>query len=165
MHERRLREWRAGVYVIECTVTGQFYVGSSSNLDERKAAHWALLRRGKHPNARLQEAWVLYGEGALTFRVVEIVDDLAGRREKERRHAEALEAASPGRSFCERLPAPGFDPEQGGERWSLPQWGAGSPSACGSYIRHESNASWVTPPQRGEQHEPDTRASYRRLHR
>ena len=114
MHERRLREWRAGVYVIECVATGQLYVGSSSNLDERKAAHWALLRRGKHPNARLQEAWVLYGEGALTFRVVEIVDDLAGRQEKERRHAEALEAASPGRSFCERLPASAFDPELGG---------------------------------------------------
>ena len=161
MHERRLREVRAGVYVIECAATGQFYVGSSSNLDERKASHWALLRRGKHHNARLQEAWVQYGEGAITFRAVEIVDDLSRRRQAERRHAEALEAASPGRSFCDRLPAPGFDPERGGERWALPQWGTGPPSACGSYSRYESNACWVTTPQRGEQHEPDAYSSRR----
>ena len=38
-HERRLREVRAGGYVIGCVVTGQFYVGSSSNLDKRKASH------------------------------------------------------------------------------------------------------------------------------
>lgn len=125
MHERRLREVRAGVYVIECVATSQFYVGSSSNLDERKACHWALLRRGKHHNARLQEAWAQYGEDAFTFRAVEMVGDLALRRQAERRHAEALEAASPGQSFCERLPRPGFDPERGAERWAPPQWGAG----------------------------------------
>lgn len=154
MHERRLRQVRAGVYVIECVTTGQFYVGSSSNLDERKACDWALLRRGKHHNARLQEAWVRYGEGDFTFQAVEIVDDLALRRQVERQHAETLEAASPGRSFCERLPAPGFDPEQGRERWALPQWGAGLPSAHGCYIRYESIESRVMRPRRGERYEP-----------
>lgn len=127
MYEMRRREVRTGGYVIECVATGQFYVGGSSHLDERKACHWAPLRRGKHHTACLKEAWVQYGEGAFTFRAVEIVGDPSFRRQAERRHAEALEAASPGRSLCERLPVLGFDPERGGAmgaaimgRWPVP---------------------------------------------
>ena len=141
MHERRLRTVRAGIYVIECSVTGQFYVGSSSNLDERKACHWVLLRSGKHCNSRMQEAWMRHGECSFTFRLLEVVGDLALRRQAERRYAEELSAASPGLSLTERLPAPSFDPSTGLDRWVL------SDPTRDCCSRYESNASWVKTPQ------------------
>ena len=83
MHERRLREVRAGVYVIECVATGQFYVGRSSNFDERKACHWPCCAGGSTITRACGKPgcnWVQYGEGAFTFRAVEIAGDLSLRR-------------------------------------------------------------------------------------
>lgn len=61
-----------GVYAIQC-VDGRAYVGSSSDLRVRKNNHIYTLRRGKHGNLPLQEAWDALGEDAFTFVTLEQV--------------------------------------------------------------------------------------------
>ena len=61
----------AGVYLLENTVTGKVYVGSTTrNLRARIQHHQLQLRRGRHTNPKLQNAWAKYGEEAFTCRVL-----------------------------------------------------------------------------------------------
>ncbi len=64
---------RAGIYAITSCAGGQ-YVGGSSDLRKRKNHHWHHLRRGLHPNKRLQDAWNEYGEAAFTFVTLLVCD-------------------------------------------------------------------------------------------
>ena len=74
-----------GVYVIAHRATGQGYVGSSANLASRLYAHRRKLRRGEHPNARLQSAWSEHGEAAFVFLVLQRVTEIAELRPAEQR--------------------------------------------------------------------------------
>jgi group I intron endonuclease len=65
----------SGIYVIQCNQTGKCYVGSSVNLYTRQSQHLHRLRRGSHPNAKLQNAWAKYGELAFQFMVLELVGE------------------------------------------------------------------------------------------
>lgn len=56
-----------GVYVIENTLTGFFYVGSTKNLRRRWQLHRHLLRTGHHHSPYLQASWVKHGEEAFRF--------------------------------------------------------------------------------------------------
>jgi group I intron endonuclease len=62
----------SGVYRIACSASGAVYIGSSVNLPKRFSIHRLHLRRGTHPNLRLQRAWVKYGEEAFSFTVLEL---------------------------------------------------------------------------------------------
>ena len=72
-----------GIYMLVCTPTGQMYIGSSVDIGERFYAHRGYLRRGLHKNRLLQAAWAEYGEDALDFRIVEVVDHLVRLRARE----------------------------------------------------------------------------------
>lgn len=62
-----------GVYKIE--VNDKTYVGSSGrSIKQRWKAHLYGLRRGNHPNVHLQNAYNKYGESALSFSVLEVVE-------------------------------------------------------------------------------------------
>lgn len=50
-----------GVYRI-IAPSGKCYIGSSVNMDMRRAAHHSLLKHGKHPSPALQSAWDKYGD-------------------------------------------------------------------------------------------------------
>jgi group I intron endonuclease len=64
-----------GVYQIENIINGKRYVGSAAqNSVQRWAQHLCDLRKGIHANARLQNAYSKYGESALKFSVLEIVE-------------------------------------------------------------------------------------------
>lgn len=65
-----------GVYIIE-SPNGNFYIGSSGNIERRWSDHRKLLRGGKHPNATLQRAWDKY-RGSMKFLVALVCrkDDL-----------------------------------------------------------------------------------------
>lgn len=63
----------SGIYKIICTANKKIYIGSSINLRDRRNAHFSELRRNKHGNRHLQNAWNKYGEQAFTFEVVEFV--------------------------------------------------------------------------------------------
>lgn len=71
-----------GVYVIENTVNGMVYIGSSGNIVVRWANHRHRLNGGRHESAYLQRAWNKYGSAAFTFRVI-VITAAAGRRVAE----------------------------------------------------------------------------------
>jgi len=58
-----------GLYTIKNKINGKVYYGSSSNIPKRWRYHRSDLRRGKHGNPRLQNAWNKYGEDAFAFSV------------------------------------------------------------------------------------------------
>lgn len=65
----------AGIYVIRNRVNGGGYVGQSSNMRKRVADHFNLLRKGRHPNPHLQNAFRKYGEAAFSYEFEVICDD------------------------------------------------------------------------------------------
>lgn len=58
MDEDENPENKIGVYLLHNQQTDQGYVGSSVDIEERGKEHFQLLRTGKHPNRRLQAAYV-----------------------------------------------------------------------------------------------------------
>jgi group I intron endonuclease len=81
----------SGIYRIENTVTGKFYIGSAAKLRSRLKSHRAALRRGGHYNNRLQSEWVKYGEAAFVAVVVEEVAKVH-LLEVEQRHIDETRA-------------------------------------------------------------------------
>ena len=51
-----------GIYAIENLLNGKIYVGSSMNLNRRKAQHLYALRNNCHHNSHLQSAFNKHGE-------------------------------------------------------------------------------------------------------
>jgi group I intron endonuclease len=68
-------ERKPGIYLIKCAFNGKTYVGSTKNVKQRIWDHQSALRRGKHANSHIQNAWNAYGEGSFTFEVLEYVED------------------------------------------------------------------------------------------
>lgn len=66
----------SGIYKITCTVNNKIYIGSTQNLRHRWDEHQSKLKRDKHNNQHLQNAWNKYGEQSFTFEVIEYVIDL-----------------------------------------------------------------------------------------
>lgn len=74
---------KSGIYTITNEIKGKGYVGSSINIPSRWASHKSSLRRGKHRNTLLQNAWNKYGESAFRFDVLEEVADIAKLKQRE----------------------------------------------------------------------------------
>lgn len=66
---------KSGIYKIENVVDGKKYVGSSKNLNKRRATHWRSLRNNKHHNEYLQRAFNLYGEDNFKFVEIKVVNN------------------------------------------------------------------------------------------
>ena len=62
---------KAGIYRFVNTVTGDCYIGSSSDLNRRRLQHLNSLRKNKHHSYRFQEAWNDYGETQFDYEVLE----------------------------------------------------------------------------------------------
>src|ERR1700677_1718481 len=61
-----------GVYKITNTVTGKFYIGSTTEtFHQRWTHHKRKLKTGKHANRHLQASWKKYGSSVFLFEVVE----------------------------------------------------------------------------------------------
>lgn len=70
---------KIAVYRIINTVSGTYYVGSSTNLYERWRTHRKKLRAGTHPNPKLQASWTKHGEDAFAFVILaefDVVQDM-----------------------------------------------------------------------------------------
>lgn len=63
----------SGVYVITSS-SGKQYVGSAVNFDKRFREHIGALRKGKHKNCLLQNAWNKYGESNFTFSKIRLCE-------------------------------------------------------------------------------------------
>lgn len=66
----------SGIYHIVNIITGDEYIGSSSNSKKRKGEHFSLLRHENHYNSYLQRAFSKYGEDSFRFELLEIVGDI-----------------------------------------------------------------------------------------
>lgn len=73
-----------GVYLIENTVTGRKYVGSSSNIDRRIKTHIQHLEKGCHNNRKLQKDHDMHGIESFNFIILEkdVAHDLLTAYEK-----------------------------------------------------------------------------------
>lgn len=60
-----------GIYKILNIENGKFYIGSSKNIKHRWSQHKSKLKKGKHPNMHLQNAWVKYGSKAFSLIIIE----------------------------------------------------------------------------------------------
>ena len=76
-----------GVYKITNIITGDFYIGSSKNIEKRWAAHKSPSRWKRNPNVKLYKAFINYGLDNFTFEILEETDNL---REREQHYIERL---------------------------------------------------------------------------
>lgn len=64
------------VYKIVNSQNGNEYVGSTLlGFEWRKRKHLRELRKGKHHNRHLQNAFIKYGEGCFSFSILEVITD------------------------------------------------------------------------------------------
>lgn len=90
----------SGVYCFTHRPTGRVYVGSSTQVATRVAAHLRTLRRAGHENKRLQAAFHDSGEHTFACELLEIVaDDRLALRRREEHWITVLGATSPDRGF------------------------------------------------------------------
>ena len=73
-----------GVYLIENSVTGRKYVGSSSNINRRIKTHKQHLQKGCHNNRKLQKDHDMHGIESFKFIILEkdVAHDLLTAYEK-----------------------------------------------------------------------------------
>jgi group I intron endonuclease len=64
----------SGIYKITNIINGNFYIGSSSNIQKRRQKHFRYLRNGRHENKHLQNAFSKYGELAFVFEIIKYVE-------------------------------------------------------------------------------------------
>ncbi len=64
-----------GVYRIKTTQNKNEYVGFATDLEAKFNRHKAELKFGSHRNKELQTIWKAYGESALIFEVLDVLDE------------------------------------------------------------------------------------------
>ena len=77
----------AGVYKITNNITGDFYIGSSKNIERRWSTHKSPSTHKRYPNIKLYKAMAQYGRDNFTIEVIEETDNL---REREQYYIEQL---------------------------------------------------------------------------
>lgn len=58
------------VYCIENTIDNKKYIGQTVNPSVRKRQHFLALKKGKHPNPYMQNAYNKYGKKSFLFKVL-----------------------------------------------------------------------------------------------
>jgi group I intron endonuclease len=66
---------KPGIYKITNIINGKVYYGSSNNLKKREWTHFRLLKRNKHENKYLQNAYNLYGKENFIFQIIFYCDE------------------------------------------------------------------------------------------
>lgn len=96
---------KCGVYRIDCTGNGKFYIGSSTEIPRRLRAHRHALRGGYHANVKFQAAWNKYGEDAFKYSIVRLCDE-AESLEHEQQLIDDLQAVRRGLNLSLSATAP-----------------------------------------------------------
>lgn len=63
-----------GVYRIRNSQNDTIYIGFATDLEARFNRHKAELKFGSHRNKELQKTWDSYGESALEFETLDVLD-------------------------------------------------------------------------------------------
>jgi group I intron endonuclease len=79
---------KSGIYKIE-SPSGNFYVGSSKNIEKRWREHTRDLNRGRHHNTALQRAADCYGIERIKFCIIEECDE-SNLIAREQHHIDSL---------------------------------------------------------------------------
>src|ERR1700743_3037811 len=61
---------KSGIYQIQHVESGRRYIGSLMDFMRGPRSHKHALRRVKHANPALQNAWNKYGEAAFSFKIL-----------------------------------------------------------------------------------------------
>lgn len=72
-----------GIYMIKNIVDNKVYIGRSKSINLRFSSHKSNLRKNKHINKHLQNAWNKYGEDNFEFSVIEICETIQDTYKKE----------------------------------------------------------------------------------
>jgi hypothetical protein len=74
---RDFKEKRAplGVFAIRCVGSGEVWVGASRNLEAQERSMRFGMRLGQYINKPMQAAWNAHGEAAMSFDVLEAIDE------------------------------------------------------------------------------------------
>lgn len=88
-----------GVYKITCTTTNKAYIGSTTDLRKRWYWHKGDLRKGRHHNRYLQNAWNKHGAECFTFEVLEMVMFAEHLHEREQYWLDHYRTYDPKRGF------------------------------------------------------------------
>ena len=59
-----------GIYKIQNSITGDFYIGSSVDIKQRFYVHQSMLRRNQHHGKYLQRAYNKYGKEKFEFKII-----------------------------------------------------------------------------------------------
>ncbi len=89
-----------GIYAIICLGTGKYYIGSSRNIFARFDEHQYLLKKNKHPNKQLQDAWNQYSERLIVLSVLELTNK-EKLKEKEQEWLDRTKCYNPGIGYNE----------------------------------------------------------------
>lgn len=65
---------KSGIYKITAIHSGEFYIGSSNDINRRWAHHKYYLTVGKHSNPILQKIFKKHGKDCFCYEVIEYVD-------------------------------------------------------------------------------------------
>ena len=71
----------SGVYKITNNITGDFYIGSSKNIEKRWTDHKSISVWKRRPGMKLYQAFIKYGLDNFTFEVIERTDNLREREQ------------------------------------------------------------------------------------
>ena len=85
-------EKQSGIYKIINLVNNKVYVGKSLNLKNRKYSHFNSLKKNKHPNEHLQNAFNKYGKENFVFEILELVFDISILSKREQYWIEELKS-------------------------------------------------------------------------
>ena len=81
----------AGVFAVQCTATGEAWVGQSRHIDTHQNGLWFALKLGSCPHADLQRAWKAHQPEDFRFeqldRLSPDLSDMAQKDELKRRAA------------------------------------------------------------------------------
>ena len=80
-----------GVYRVSNVVTGDFYIGSSNNVERRFHEHATAMHSGKHPKKQMALHWNLYGKSAFRFEILEVVPNLRDLKTRESQLTQRLQ--------------------------------------------------------------------------
>lgn len=84
----------SGVYSIKNITSGKLYIGSSIDIRDRFLQHKRRLKRGTHPNPKLQSAFNKHGIENFIFEIIEVVHDLSKLTEREQYHLNEVLSAN-----------------------------------------------------------------------
>lgn len=71
------------IYKIQNKINSKIYIGSSKSIRNRWKQHKWMLKRNKHYNKKLQNAWNKYGEKNFEFSILETVSNEEDLKKKE----------------------------------------------------------------------------------